>query len=523
MSSYHTIFEIGKALVAETDIAKLLPLAMDKVIEQAQAQRGMTIVYGEGGELLFETARALDKKDIAQPEFEVSRTIIESVRQTGRYVVVKNALADPQLKESSSIDRLRLLSVACAPLRAGNEIFGAIYIDNRDVTAIFSEETGKLLDQFAELISVAVKNALQRRQLETEAAQKDLKLHQQIERRRQLEAQLARSEGYGEIKGLKSLAMLEVCRQVEKVAATDSSVLVIGETGAGKELIARALHRKSGRADQSFVTLNCAGLPNEDLLISELFGHVKGAFTGATNDKAGYFETADGGTIFLDEIAKSTLKFQTALLRVLESGEFNRLGDTKNTRRTNVRSIAAAGPNLPELMKRGEFYPDLYYRLEHFVIHLPPLRERREDIVELAEHFLKKFAAEHKRAVAVFSDDARARLQGYFWPGNVRELRNAVNRAVILAENEIIQIDDLPPALRETAAVATVELDAANFRDGKQRAVEKFERDFISDALKKTRGNISEAARRTGMHKKNLIQKMQQYGIRREDFAQNER
>jgi Nif-specific regulatory protein len=207
----------------------------------------------------------------------------------------------------------------------------------------------------------------------------------------------------------------------------------------------------------------------------------------------------------------------------LESGEFNRLGDTKNTRRTNVRSIAAAGPNLPELMKRGEFYPDLYYRLEHFVIHLPPLRERREDIVELAEHFLKKFAAEHKRAVAVFSDDARARLQGYFWPGNVRELRNAVNRAVILAENEIIQIDDLPPALRETAAVATVELDAANFRDGKQRAVEKFERDFISDALKKTRGNISEAARRTGMHKKNLIQKMQQYGIRREDFAQNER
>jgi Nif-specific regulatory protein len=518
MSSYRTLFEIGKALVAETDINKLLPLALDKVIEQTKAQRGMILVYGENGGFLFETARDAGKKDIEQPESEISKTIIQSVRETGRSVVLKNALEEPMADFSKSIPRLGLLSVACAPLQVDGNIFGVIYIDNRNVEALFNKNTEKLLAEFSELISVAVNHALERRRLESEAAQKDLKLRRQTERRRQLEMRLAESEGYEEIKGLKSLAMLEVCNQIEKVAATDSAVLIIGETGTGKELVARVLHRKSARREEEFVSINCAALP-ENLLEAELFGHAKGAFTGADKDKMGYFETADGGTIFLDEIAKSSRPFQTKLLRVLETGEFNRLGETK-TRKANVRIISAASPDLPELIKKGEFYPDLYYRLEGFVIRIPPLRERREDLLEIAEYFLKKFAEEHERGVTGFSAESREMILGYSWPGNVRELRNAVNRAVILAESEIIQAEELPiPMQASTTSSQAPEGQALNFNAAKQRAIENFEREFLCRVLGETHGNISAAARLAGMYKKNFIQKMQQYGIKREDFV----
>jgi len=526
MSNYRTLFEvgkflfeIGKSLFAETDIRKLLPLAMDKVIEYTRAQRGMIIVYAEHGELLFQTARDQQKKDIPQPEAQTSTTIIQQVRQTGQSVVLKNALEDPGFKGSSSIPRLRLLSVACAPLRHEGEIFGAIYIDNRDVTALFDEETGKLLSEFAELISVAVKNALERRRLEFETSQKDLKLLYQNARRHQLEEQLAKSAGYDEIKGLKSLVMLEVFNQVEKVAGTDSSVLIIGETGAGKELVARALHRNSKRSEQTFVTLNCAAFLNEELLISELFGHTKGAFTGADKDKAGYFETADGSTIFLDEIAKSSTKFQALLLRVLETGEFQRLGETK-LRRTDVRIFSAASLNLPELMQKGEFLPDLYYRLESFVIRMPSLRERQEDLGEIAEYFLKKFAAEHQRRVSAFSAEALELLAAYHWPGNVRELRNAVNRAVILAEEEMIHAEDLPIVLQAAPSSSAAAADEINFMRAKQKVIEDFEKEFLSARLRETQGNISEAARRCGMHKKNFIEKMKQYDMERENYLQ---
>jgi Nif-specific regulatory protein len=509
MSSYRTLFEIGKALIAESDIDKLLPQAMDRVIEQTNAERGLIIVYGDGEEIEFQAARRLEKKNLDHPDFEISRTIIQKVRATGQPVVVQNALGDPQFEQSESVRGLRLLSVACAPLCAQNEVFGVVYIDNRDVAAVFDVETGNLLRDFSDLIALAVKNALDQRQ-------KDLKLRDQIDRRRQLEEKLARSEGYDEIKGLKSLAMLEVCNQIEKVAGTNSPVLIIGETGTGKELMARTIYRKSLHREQPLVTLNCAALPNEDLLVSELFGHVKGAFTGADKDKEGYFETANGGTIFLDEIAKSTLKFQRQLLRVLETGDFNRLGETK-TRKTAVRMISAASPDLPDLMKKGEFYPDLYYRLESFVIHAPPLRDRGEDILEIAEYFLKTFAGEHKKNVEALSEKARGLLLTYRWPGNVRELRNAVNRAVILAENALIRAEDLPAALQEVP-MAPDPVGEINFTLAKSRAIEKFEREFISARLRETQGNISEAARRTGMHKKNFIQKMQLYGIKREDF-----
>jgi len=531
MSTYRTLikvgeflFETGKSLFAETDLGKLLPLAMDKIIEQTKAQRGMIVVYSPAGELLFQVARDHHQKDIAQPEAQISTTIVNRVRESGRYVVIENALENPLADKSQSIHRLGILSVAGAPLRHEGEFLGVIYIDNRDVTAVFDDETGKLLSMFAELISMAVKNALkhhrselERQRLEAEAAKTVLKLQQQSERLRQLKEQLAQSEGYDEIKGLKSIAMLEVCNQIEKVASTDSSVLIIGETGTGKELIARELHRKSARAKQPFDTLNCAAQSNEDLQMSELFGHKKGAFTGAVEDRMGYFETADGGTVFLDEIAKSSRPFQTKLLRVLETGEFNRVGETK-TRKTNVRIISAAGPDLPELIKRGEFYPDLYYRLESFVIHLPPLRERREDILEIAEHFLQYFAREHGRNVRAFSNEVRELLLIYSWPGNVRELRNAVNSAVISADGEIIQIKDLPSALQKAGSENNPEVNESTYKQAKRKTIDKFDREFLVDLLTKTNGNVAEAARCAGMDKSNLSKKLHRLRINAKDF-----
>ncbi len=524
MSSYRTLIKVGeflfaagKSLFAETDLGKLLPLAMDKVIEYTNAQHGMIIVYSPEGELLFQVARDHHHKDIEQPEKEFSTTIVQRVRESGQPVVIEDALEDPSVNKKLSTLRIGILSAAGAPLRHEGEFLGVIYIDNREVKAAFDDETGILLSEFAELISVAVKNALKLQRVESEAAQTKLKLRDEMKYRRQLEERLAKSEGYDEIIGLKSMAMLEACNQIEKVADTESSVLIIGETGTGKGLIAQTLHRKSRRAAQRFISLNCAALP-EELLFSELFGHVKGAFTGAIADQAGYFETADGGTIFLDEIAKSTLKFQTQLLRVLESNEFNYLGQPGKIRKTDVRIISAAGPNLQELIKKGEFYPDLYYRLAQFVIRIPPLRERREDLPELAHHFLQHFAEKEKKPVRSFSAEALELLLRHDWPGNVRELRNAVSSAVISAEDETIGAEDLdlpdpfyPPPPPEW-----------NYRLLKKQNIEDFDQTFFRKILRETQGHVTKAAELAGMDKKNFIQKLKLYKINWKDFAQTE-
>ena len=501
MSSYRTLFEIGKTLVAESDIEKLLPQAMDKVIEQTKAERGLIIVYGGDDEILFQAARHLDKKDLAHPDFEISRTIIQKVRASGHCVVTPNALEDPQFQASESVARLQLLSVACAPLRVKGKIFGVVYIDNRDVAAIFDEATGNLLNEFSELIAVAVKSALDRKSL------LDSKLKLRDER--------DESRGYGAIIG-NSPAMHEVFKLIKKAAALDITVLITGETGTGKELVARELHRRSPRRDHELIALNCAATP-ENLLEDELFGHEKGAYTGADRRKAGWVELANHGTLFLDEIGEMSLAMQAKLLRFMQSGEYSPVG-AREIKHANARAIAATNRQLATMIEQQTFRADLYYRLNEFEIKLPPLRERSEDVLRIAGYFLNRYAKQfNKLEVSDFSAAARDLLLQYHFPGNVRELENRIKRAVVLAEEELIAPEDLD--LTAPSNPLPAPSPEPNFNVEKQNMIAAFERDFLCARLRETKGNISEAARRCGMHKKNFIQKMQQHGVEREDFV----
>ena len=502
MSSYKTLFEIGKALIAESDIERLLPQAMDQIIAQARAERGLIAVYDSDGDMQFHAARHLDKKVLDQPDFEVSRSIIQNVRETGAPVVLKNALADPRFEQSESVTRLRLLSVACAPLVVKNEIFGVIYLDNRDLAAVFDENTGNLLNEFSALISVAVKNALDRKSL--------------LDTKRQLLAERDASRGYGEIIG-QSPGMREVFKLIKKAAALELTILITGETGTGKELVARELHRRSLRRDHEMIALNCAAQP-ENLLEDELFGHEKGAFTGADRRKPGWVEVAHHGTLFLDEIGEMSLAMQAKLLRFLQSGEYSPLG-SREIKHADVRLLAATNRNLQELIAQKTFREDLYYRLNEFEIKLPPLRERGEDILLITDYFLARFAEQFNKNVTACSDEARALLLQHAWPGNVRELENRLKRAIVLAEGQLVYPDDFDLGASSVAAVSASAPADSSFNQEKQNVIAAFEKEFLRARLRETKGNISEAARRSGMHKKNFIQKMQQHIIKREDFV----
>ncbi|HNO33202.1 MAG TPA: sigma 54-interacting transcriptional regulator, partial [Nitrospira sp.] len=318
-----------------------------------------------------------------------------------------------------------------------------------------------------------------------------------------LEEEIQTAYNFEEIVG-ESRALNQVLNQVQTVAATDSTVLILGETGSGKELIARALHNLSGRRERTFVKLNCAAIPT-GLLESELFGHEKGAFTGAIATKIGRFELADRGTIFLDEVGEIPLELQVKLLRVLQEQEFERLGSTR-TMRVNVRVIAATNRDLGQMVEEQKFRSDLYYRLKVFPVTVPPLRDRVEDVPVLVRHFVQKFASRMKRHIETVPIDAMRALQSYGWPGNVRELENFIERAVILSSGSEL-------------FVPTAELKRhATLPNGSVTTLEDAERDHILKALRDTHwviGGSSGAAARLGMKRTTLQSKMQKLGIAR--------
>jgi transcriptional regulator with GAF, ATPase, and Fis domain len=498
------LLELGKSVLAERDLDRLLTSAIDGVIELCGAERGMILLFdpqapepgGPDGEIVFETARNLAKEDIERPEFEVSRTILRKVRSEGEPFWHPNVLDDPSLGHRASVLRLLLLSVICQPIRDGGQVLGVVYLDTRRAGGIFTEETAKLVASFSELISLAARNALERR-----------RLSQRIDR---LSAELRSRCDFGDIIG-QDPKMLEVLRRVAQIADSEATVLIQGESGTGKELIARALHDNSRRRDRPFVPVNCGALP-ETLLEAELFGHVRGSFTGAVRDNPGWFERAQGGTLLLDEIGELTPPLQVKLLRVLENGEYSRVGSTQ-IRHAGARIVAATHQDLEELARQGRIRRDFLYRLNVVEVRLPALRERRSDLPLLIHHFLDRLAARGGRPKRL-SPEAERLLLAYGYPGNIRELQNVVQRAVLLSEGETIEPRHLPEALRAPSPDSFPEdMAGEGFRAAKQKVVERFERDYISGCLRRVGGNISQAAREAGIDYKNFYIKMQQYGI----------
>jgi transcriptional regulator with GAF, ATPase, and Fis domain len=498
-----------RALAAEPEPKKLLRTIVDQVVSLTGAERGFLVL--REGERNYEmvAARNLDGEDVQRPGVKISRAVAEEVARTGKPLVTTNAQADSRLRESKSVEGMKLRSVLCVPLSARGGFLGFLYLDHRFEEGAFRDSDLPLLEAYADQAAVALENArlvatLRERTEElarakTHVEELNRRLSERVEEQRQ-ELDDARSllqtrsdaplrHEYPTIVG-RSRAMLEMLRLLDHAVATAVPVLVLGESGTGKELVARAIHDLGPRAAKPFVSENCAAIP-ETLLEGQLFGHVRGAFTGAERDHAGLFEQAHGGTLFLDEIGEIAPSMQVKLLRVLESGELRRVG-AKDVRRVDVRIVCATNRDLAAMVEEGRFREDLWYRINAVPVRLPPLRERREDVPALVGHFLAAEAQSSGKAQKSFSDDATNLLVAFGWPGNVRQLRNEVQRAVALSgDATAIGPESLSDDVRRrgtAAAGAGAPMPAGPaagrpLRDVVQEAVDGVERRAVLEAL----------------------------------------
>ncbi len=522
-----------RALASETDVKKLLALIVDQVISLTGAERGFLILRGAGGRFEMKAARTLDLENVRRPALKISRAVAEEVARTGKPLLTTNAQADARLQDSSSVSGMNLRSVLCLPLTSRGRSLGFLYMDHRFEEGVFGADDLKIVEAFADQAAVALEDArlvaeLRERTGElanSKARVEELNrlLEQQVDRqRRELDEvrTLLRDRGdrplkyeYESIIG-RSASMREVLRLVDHVTDTAVPVLVLGESGTGKELVARAIHGNGPRAERPFITENCAAIP-ETLLESALFGHVRGAFTGADSDRAGLFELADRGTLFLDEIGELPLAMQVTLLRVLESGELRRVGG-KGTIHVDVRVISATNRDLGKMVAEGGFREDLYYRINVMQVRLPPLRERREDVADLVAHFLDELSAEPGAERKGITDEALSILMGYAWPGNVRQLRNEIMRAVALSEHLILPEVLSEDVRRRSVPVAASTLTAGrSLKDIVQEAVDVVERRVVHEALVRSGWHKSDTARLLQVSRPTLDSKIKRLGIRR--------
>jgi transcriptional regulator with GAF, ATPase, and Fis domain len=477
------LLRIGNALLALRTTGDLARRLLELILETLPAERTTLLLLDRDGEPV--ASFALEKTGRADP-FPVSRTLIRRIVAEREAVFANDVRQTSTLGQAESVRVTRIQSLLAAPLSTWEDLLGVLYVDTLEPQTRFEKHHQELFTAVAAIASLALANVQRLEWLEEE--------------RRRLDAALGH-DLIGE-----SLSLREVARLIAKVAPTDATVLLRGESGTGKELVARALHRGSARAGR-FVAINCATL-SETLLASELFGHEKGAFTGALARKLGKLEVADGGTLFLDEIGEIPRELQAKLLRALQEREFERVGGTRPLR-VDVRVIAATNLDLEKALKEGTFRDDLYYRLNVISIHLPPLRKRREDVPLLASHFAGVASRKLGRPVQGFTPEARACLQRYTWPGNVRELANAVERAVILGDGELIRPEDLPDAVLESASVFG-RAPVTRFHD----ALNETKRRLILDAVKEADGNITKAAELLGISPNYLHRLISRLGLR---------
>jgi transcriptional regulator with GAF, ATPase, and Fis domain len=435
---------------------------------------------------------------------------IPMTRRVFRKVVSERAAvlaadAPREVGETESLMGAQIRSVLGVPLWKGDDILGVLQVDNRESTGVFTRDDLDVCAVLAYSASLAVANARLVQRLR--AAEERLKKENAFLKTRE-ESRRVGGKGEQPIVG-QSPPMRALFEQLAKVVDTRVTVLIEGETGVGKELVAAAVHYRSRRRAQLFVSQNVAAMP-ENLLESELFGHRKGSFTGAHEDKKGLFEIADGGTLFLDEVTEMPLSLQSKLLRVLQEGEIRPIGATQE-KRVNVRIVAATNRHLEKEVAAGRFREDLYYRLNVFPIRVPPLRERREDVPRLAEHFLKRYSAELGRPVAGFAQQTMELLQAYAWPGNVRELQNEIQRLVIQIEDGAFVVPELlSPRIRQVGSVVErVKPAKGTLRE----MMDQFERWLLIEALREHQNNKTAAAKTLGITREGLHKKLRGFGL----------
>jgi len=503
-----TLLSVARAMQNEHRPEKIAPLLIDAAILFSGAERGFVFLV-EGDKTTFALGRNFARESVPSPEQKFSRTLLEKALAADGPLLVEDAASDGDFAGVASIADLGLRSILAVPMRSAGKVVGLIVVDHRMQGGAFQREEISLLAGCASLVSLHLGSALERRRSKTmqrklQNLQRQLGKRMRSETQADGQAETADGRGFAGILGT-SPAMAEIAKKMARVVDVDLPVLLTGESGTGKEIVAGALHFHGPRGDSPFVVVNCGALP-DTLLESELFGHKKGAFTGAIRDHAGRLLEAEGGTLFLDEVGEMSAAMQARFLRFLENGELQALGSDA-IRKVNVRIISATNADLIREIEEHRFRQDLFYRLCVVPLHLPPLRERGKDVELLAEHFLEKEALAQGRLPRTLSHNATMRLLAAFWPGNVRQLRNEMRRLILMGEGEIS-----PEDLDEGIFINHTQGTAND--GGLDALIERVEKKAIAEALQKHAFNITKTAASLHVTRYVLQRKVQKYGLK---------
>jgi transcriptional regulator with GAF, ATPase, and Fis domain/serine/threonine protein kinase/tetratricopeptide (TPR) repeat protein len=522
-SRLRRLLRINKRLNSDLRLSRVLETIIDTVIELTDAERGFLLLKDSDGELVVKVARNMDQTTLDGTGSSLSRSIAKQAADSGQPVVAVDAAGDSRFSELLSVSDLHLRSVLAVPLTVKGQVVGTIYVDHRLRKGVFGDDELAMVLDFADQGAIAIENArvvseLRRREQQVQALNRRLERELKVQEAALSDVRVELKESrqvaalrydYRQIVG-QSPCMLDLFRLLDRVTDTSLPVVIEGESGTGKELVARAIHFHGPRKERAFVSENCAAIP-ETLLESALFGHVRGAFTGADREARGLFAIANGGTLFLDEVAEMSPAMQGKLLRVLQEGEFHRVGGGDRPEKVDVRVLVATNKNLTDMVESGKFRKDLFYRLSVVRLHLPPLRERREDIPLLLRHFLEKAAQQAGTAAKMIDPTALAKLCRYGWPGNVRELENEIARAGAFA-GAVVGISDLSAHIQTGQdASETIRNEPDSLR--LKHRVERLERQLIREAMSRSQGNQTKASALLGLSRFGLQKKLRRYNL----------
>ncbi len=494
--AFDRLFKISQEINSLIDTDKLFDRIMDHAIEHSGADRGL-ILLGSGAEWSTKVARNMDQQSLSDIS-DISQSIVRDVMSSNQPLITADANLDERFKERKSIVAYDIRSIMCVPLRVKDSIIGVVYLDKRFDASHFGPDQIRFIDAFANLAGVAIENATLYERLKIENSQLFI---ENIELRTLVENQTFDIVG-------QSPVMNQVFELIKRAKDTDATVVIEGESGTGKELVARAIHFNGSRRRNRFITVDCGALP-ESLLESELFGHKKGAFTGANTDKKGLFEVADGGSIFLDEITNTSLAFQAKLLRAIQEREIRRVGDDRQIK-IDIRIISATNKNIEAMIADGTFREDLFYRLNVIPIKLPPLRERKEDIPLLVNFFVKRHAESNAKEIDRISRDFLDELTSYEWPGNIRELDNLLNRVVIFSDGKMLSKKHLPANWKKQSAA---EEGRANSLTELEAQLLEMERSYFANLLQRSGGNKSKVADILQIKRTTLNDRLKKLGL----------